>query len=68
MGFITVKQFATEYNLPMYKAYQCTRAKGFPAIRIGRTIKIDEVNVRPWIERQYGKKITMDQGLKSWNK
>lgn len=57
MGFITVKQFAEDYNLPMSKAYQCTRAKGFPAIRIGRTIKIDAQNVRSWIERQYGKKI-----------
>lgn len=57
MGFISVKQFADQFSLPMAKAYQCTRAKGFPAIRIGRTIKIDEVNLRPWLERQYGKQI-----------
>jgi len=57
MAFISVQQFADEYGLPMPKAYQCTRAKGFPAIRIGRLIKIDEQNVRPWLERQYGKSI-----------
>lgn len=57
MAFISVKQFAEAYGLPMDKAYQCTRAKGFPALRLGRKIQIDEVNVRAWIEKQYGKTI-----------
>jgi len=60
MGFISVKQFAEAYGLPLDKAYQFTRAKGFPALRIGRKIQIDEVNVRSWIERQYGHVINSD--------
>jgi excisionase family DNA binding protein len=57
MAFISVKQFASSYGLPLDKAYQMSRAKGFPAIRLGRKIQIDEPNVRPWIEKQYGKTI-----------
>lgn len=67
MGFISVKQFAEQYSLPLDKAYQLSRAKGFPAIRIGRTIKIDEVNVRAWLERQYGKKVNEDGRICSWH-
>ncbi|MBW8383532.1 MAG: helix-turn-helix domain-containing protein [Youngiibacter sp.] len=66
MGFISVKQFAEAYGLPMDKAYQMSRSKGFPALRIQRKILIDEVNVRSWIERQYGNVITADGRIRKF--
>lgn len=44
---ITVKEFATEYNIGTNKAYEMVNSKGFPVVRLGRKIlvirdKIDE--------------------------
>lgn len=66
MAFISVKKFAELYGLPLDKAYQMSRAKGFPALRLGRKIQIDEVNVRSWIEKQYGHCINSDGRIRKF--
>lgn len=55
--FITVEVFAERYGLKSAKAYQLTRAKGFPCIRIGRIIHIYADDVDTWIRRTFGKTI-----------
>lgn len=51
---ITVAEFAKIYGLKQAKAYQLTRAKGFPCIRIGRIIHIYAADVEPWLKKNYG--------------
>ena len=37
---ITVKEFATEYNIGTNKAYEMVNSKGFPIVRLGRKILV----------------------------
>ena len=44
---ISVKEFASEYNIGMNKAYEMVNSKGFPVVKLGRKLlvikdKVDE--------------------------
>lgn len=54
---ITVKEFAEAYGLSQYKAYQMSRAKGFPAIRHGRTVRIVAEDLDQYFRSYYGRRL-----------
>lgn len=52
---ITVKEFATKYNLGLNKAYDLVHAKGFPCIRLGKKILVVSDKVNDFIDNNIGR-------------
>ena len=50
-GVATLKEFM---RVGTKAAYEMTRIEGFPAIRIGRTIRISRDGLRAWHDQQFG--------------
>lgn len=51
---LTVKEFASEYNIGTNKAYEMAHSKNFPMIRLGRKILIIKDRVEEWLENNIG--------------
>ena len=52
---ISVKEFCSEYNVGINKAYEIINSKDFPMVRLGRKIIIIRSKVDNWLENQIGK-------------
>lgn len=50
--YISVKQMAEKLNISLDTAYTYTHAHDFPAIRIGRTVRIPEDKLEKWLEKR----------------
>ena len=49
-NMLTVKELQTKFNLGKNKAYKLVHTKGFPTIKIGKTILIPEEQLQLWVE------------------
>jgi len=52
--YITVEQMAKYLQIGRTSAYELTRAPGFPAVRLGRTIRIPSEALMQWLSQCYG--------------
>ncbi len=50
--FFGPKELASFLGIGITKAYQLSRSTGFPAMRIGKNIRISRDGFRRWVERQ----------------
>lgn len=55
--FLSVKDVQNIFNLSRYQATELIKTEGFPAIRIGRTYRIDAKGLEEWIANNIGKDI-----------
>lgn len=46
---LTVKQLQVKLNMGRNKAYKLVHLKGFPSIRIGKTILVSESELNKWL-------------------
>lgn len=53
---ITVKEFATEYNIGTNKAYEMVNSKGFPIVRLGRKILVIRDKIDEFLYNNVGEK------------
>ena len=53
---ITVKEFATEYNIGTNKAYEMVNSKGFPIVRLGRKILVIRDRIDEFLYNNVGEK------------
>ena len=51
---ISVKEFASEYNIGMNKAYEMVNTEGFPIVKLGRKILIIKDKVDDFLYRNIG--------------
>lgn len=51
---MTVKEFAELMGIGYIKAYELTRSKGFPCIKVGKKILIITSKIDEWIENSIG--------------
>lgn len=51
---MTVKEFAELMGIGYIKAYELTRSKGFPCIKVGKKILIITSMIDEWIENSIG--------------
>jgi excisionase family DNA binding protein len=49
---LTVEQLGQVLRVSRAKSYQILRQPGFPAVRLGRAIRIPREALRCWLERQ----------------
>lgn len=49
---LTVEQISTIMGISLVGAYELTRQKNFPAIRVGRRITIPKSSFMKWLENQ----------------
>lgn len=49
MEFLTVKQMMQLLNISKTTAYKLINTDSFPAIRIGRSIRIDKKELQNWL-------------------
>lgn len=49
-NMLTVKELQTRLNLGKNKTYKLVHTKGFPTIRIGKTILVPEEQLQLWLE------------------
>ena len=52
--FFDVKTLKEFLRIGTAAAYEMTRQEGFPAIRVGRSIRISREGLRAWHDRQVG--------------
>ena len=48
-NMLTVKQLQVRLNMGKNKAYKLVHLKGFPSIRIGKTILVSESELNKWL-------------------
>jgi excisionase family DNA binding protein len=53
-AILTVEQLQDFLGISRPKAYELVHTKGFPAIRIGRTIRVPREALMRWINEQQG--------------
>lgn len=53
---LTVREIAEQLQICKPAAYQLVNSPGFPAIHVGRAIRIPEAAFQQWIEQQTGGK------------
>ena len=53
---LTVKEIAEQMQICKPAAYQLVNSPGFPAVHIGRVIRIPEAAFQRWLEQQTGGK------------
>ncbi len=53
---ITVKEAAAYLELPLSRAYQLVRVKGFPSLRVGCSWRIDQNQLDQWVKSEILKK------------
>lgn len=46
---LTVEELADRLKISMPSAYELVNSDGFPAFRVGRSIRIDEAGLRAWV-------------------
>lgn len=51
---ITVKEFASLMGIGYIKAYELTKSKNFPCIKVGKKILVITSKVDEWIENSIG--------------
>lgn len=51
---MTVKEFSELMGIGYIKAYELTRSKGFPCIKVGKKILIITSKIDEWIENSIG--------------
>lgn len=50
--FLTVHEVALYLRIGRTKAYELCREPGFPALRVGRTIRVSRDGLRGWVRKQ----------------
>ncbi len=50
--YISVKQMAGKLNVSLDTAYEYTHMKGFPACKIGRTVRIPVDRLEEWLKKK----------------
>lgn len=50
---LTIPQMAEFLQIGITKAYEMSHWRGFPAIRIGRTIRVPKKALLEWLEQQH---------------
>ncbi len=55
-AYMTVAEFQREFNISKNTAYQLVHREDFPAIKIGRTIRIPRQALDDWVAKQVGGK------------
>ena len=58
-AMLTMRQVQEVLGISRPKVYELAHTQGFPAIRIGRTIRVPRQSLVTWIEAQAG----MQEGL-----
>lgn len=53
-ALLSVRQFQELTGFGRVRCYELCNSKNFPALRIGRTIRINRDGLRRWIEQQTG--------------
>ena len=48
-NMLTVKQLQVKLNMGRNKVYKLVHLKGFPSIRIGKTILVSESELNKWL-------------------
>ena len=51
---LTVPQLAKQLQIGRDTAYSLCHVKDFPAVRIGRTIRINSESLQKWLDKQNG--------------
>lgn len=54
-SILTIDQVATLLKICKVKAYELAHQKGFPAIKIGRAIRVSKTALYDWIDKQANK-------------
>lgn len=52
---LTVSEVAQYLRISRTMAYELTKHKDFPAVRVGRAVRVPRDNFLRWIERHIGK-------------
>lgn len=56
-NMLTVKQLQSKLNMGKNKTYKLVHLKGFPTIRIGKTILIPESDLDKWLSENKNSQI-----------
>lgn len=51
-NYISVKQMAEKLNISLDTAYVYSHMEGFPAIKVGRIIRISEDKLERWLDKR----------------
>ena len=51
--FISVQELKDLFSIPQSQVYKLIRKKGFPAIKLGKSYRIDSLKLENWIDRNY---------------
>lgn len=51
--FISVQELKEFFGIPQNQAYRLIRKKGFPAIKVGKSYRIDSTKLEDWLSRNY---------------
>ena len=51
--FISVQELKEFFGIPQSQAYRLIRKKGFPAIKFGKSYRIDSTKLENWLDKNY---------------
>ena len=54
---LTVEELAVRFQMGVRSSYRLCSRKGFPAIRVGRLIRIPEAALSDWIQEQVASEV-----------
>lgn len=51
--FISVQELKDLFDIPQSQVYKLIRKKGFPAIKLGKSYRIDSMKLENWLNKNY---------------
>ena len=51
--FMSVQELKEFFGIPTGQAYKIIRRKGFPAVKLGKSYRIDSLKLESWLDKNY---------------